>query len=181
MRGVDSLGGGLIAWIGRRGLAHFWEGRDQRSWSISEAWASYARHGYAGWTGISSLDWVAGDRRNTGGRGISAVGLFRGRGHCMRGVYSLGGRGINSLDRVAGDYYDTGGCGISTVGLFRGRGHRMRSVDSLGGGVGINCVVKAAGYRRIYGGGGGLIALTEWLGIGAFTGRRGIGAVDSVV
>jgi hypothetical protein len=138
MRGVDSLGGGLIAWIGRRGLAHFWEGRDQRSWSISEAWASYAQYGYAGWTGISSLDWVAGDRRNTGGRGISAVGLFRGRGHCMRGVYSLGGRGIN-------------------------------------------CVVKAAGYRRIYGGGGGLIALTEWLGIGAFTGRRGIGAVDSVV
>ena len=50
-----------------------------------------------------------------------------------------------------------------------------------GRGVGINYVVKAAGYRRIYGGGGGLIALTEWLGIGAFTGRRGIGAVDSVV
>jgi len=94
MRGVDSLGGGLIAWIGRRGLAHFWEGRDQRSWSISEAWASYAWHGYARWTGISSLDWVAVDRCNTGGRGISAVGLFRRRGQRMRGMDMLDGLGL---------------------------------------------------------------------------------------
>ena len=40
--------------------------------------------------GINSLDWEAGDRHNTGGRGISAVGLFWGCGHCMRGVDSLG-------------------------------------------------------------------------------------------
>ena len=119
------------------------------------------RHRYAGWTGSSSLDWVAEDRRNTGRRGISTVGLFRGRGHCMRGVYPLGGVGLIPWTGWLGIVTIREGVGSAQLVYFGGLGHRLRGVDSLGG--------------------VGLIAWIGWLGIGAFTGGRGIGAVDSVV
>ena len=82
------FGLGLIAWVWWL-RPYSWEGIDPAP-LFCFWWRGHWME-YDGRAGINCVDRTGDLRIFPGVRVINAAGLFRGRGHCMRGIDSLGG------------------------------------------------------------------------------------------